>query len=274
MQSQRVIKLSRHFKFLPIFSVEYYNETIIKKNITPRIYLACKGRRRTAESEEAVRRQGGGSGGSSQSLHRAATFTMFNFLLLVSVCLSSTTHACSSRSTPKPRPLQPTERPNITFHTTPCPNVYAKWYCLNDATCFAIEIGESVLYNCECTDGFMGQRCEFKNLDGSYTTARRQVMLESASIASGVSVAVLLVFIICTTFYVRSKRQRKLKLNAADVSMVDGNWTDAEKRPFSYRPKHTIITIPLKTVITEQSTRSSGDSRRSDESSRQEPLIV
>ncbi|KAF0770472.1 protein spitz-like isoform X3 [Aphis craccivora] len=57
--------------------------------------------------------------------------------------------ACSSRSTPKPRPLQPTERPNITFHTTPCPNVYAKWYCLNDATCFAIEIGESVLYNCE-----------------------------------------------------------------------------------------------------------------------------
>jgi hypothetical protein len=43
-------------------------------------------------------------------------------------------------------------------------------------------------------------------------------MLESASIASGVSVAVLLVFIICTTFYVRSKRQRKLKLNAADVS--------------------------------------------------------
>ncbi|KAF0770473.1 protein spitz-like isoform X3 [Aphis craccivora] len=104
--------------------------------------------------------------------------------------------------------------------------------------------------------------------------ARRQVMLESASIASGVSVAVLLVFIICTTFYVRSKRQRKLKLNAADVSMVDGNWTDAEKRPFSYRPKHTIITIPLKTVITEQSTRSSGDGRHPDESSRQEPLIV
>jgi len=50
------------------------------------------------------------------------------------------------------------------------------------------------------------------------TAARRQVMLESASIASGVSVAVVLVFIICTTFYVRSKRQRKLKLNAADVS--------------------------------------------------------
>lgn len=32
--------------------------------------------------------------------------------------------------------------------------------------------------------------------------------------------------------------------------MVDGNWSDAERRPFSYRPKHTIVTIPLKTVIT------------------------
>jgi len=230
------------------------------------------GRRRSAESEEAVRRQGG-CGGSSQSLHRTATFTMFNFLLLVSVCLSSTTHACSSRSTPKPRPLQPTARPNVTFHTYPCPPVYAKWYCLNDATCFAIKIGESLLYNCECTDGFMGQRCEFKNLDGSYTTARRQVMLESASIASGVSVAVLLVFIICTTFYIRSKRQRKLKLNSTDISMVDGNWADTERRPFSYRPKHTVVTIPLKTLITEQSTRSV-DGRHSEENSRQEPLIV
>ncbi|VVC25412.1 EGF-like, conserved site,EGF-like domain [Cinara cedri] len=218
------------------------------------------GRRRTAESDESVRRQGGGGGGggrSSQSLHRAATFTMFNFLLLVSVCLSSTTHACSSRSTPKPRPLQPTVRPNVTFHTYPCPSVYAKWYCLNDATCFAIKIGESLLYNCECTDGFMGQRCEFKNLDGSYTTARRQVMLESASIASGVTVAVLLVFIICTTVYIRSKRANKS--NTTDISMVDGNWTEAERRPFSFRPKmHTIVTIiPLKTVITVSTRRTS-----------------
>lgn len=71
---------------------------------------------------------------------------LFRFLIICFVCV---TDACSSRSTPKPRPLQPTERPNITFHTTPCPTVYARWYCLNDATCFAIEIGESVLYNCE-----------------------------------------------------------------------------------------------------------------------------
>ncbi|XP_050536850.1 pro-neuregulin-3, membrane-bound isoform-like isoform X1 [Daktulosphaira vitifoliae] len=236
------------------------------------LFLARHSGRRRIESEGTVlvRRQGGG-GGSSQSLHRAATFTMLNFLLLVSVCLSSTTHACSSRSTPKPRPLQPTARPNVTFHTYPCPPVYATWYCLNDATCFAIKIGESLLYNCECPDGYMGQRCEYKNLDGSYTTTRRQVMLESASIASGVSVAVLLVFIICTTFYIRSKRQRKLKMNATDISMVDGTWGDMERRPFAYRPKHTIVTIPLKTVITESVTRPVDGPEGS---SRQEPLIV
>ncbi|XP_050536854.1 uncharacterized protein LOC126903015 isoform X5 [Daktulosphaira vitifoliae] len=125
--------------------------------------------------------------------------------------------------------------------------------------------------NHTCPDGYMGQRCEYKNLDGSYTTTRRQVMLESASIASGVSVAVLLVFIICTTFYIRSKRQRKLKMNATDISMVDGTWGDMERRPFAYRPKHTIVTIPLKTVITESVTRPVDGPEGS---SRQEPLIV
>ena len=59
------------------------------------------------------------------------------------------TEACSSRSTPKPRPPSPTARPNITFHTYACPPAYAKWYCLNGATCFTVKIGESLLYNCE-----------------------------------------------------------------------------------------------------------------------------
>lgn len=64
--------------------------------------------------------------------------------------------------------LEPTQRPNVTFRTYPCPEAYAKWYCLNGAQCFSVKIGESVLYNCECADGYMGQRCEFKDLDGTY----------------------------------------------------------------------------------------------------------
>ncbi len=54
------------------------------------------------------------------------------------------------------------------FQTYACPPAYAAWYCLNGATCFTVKIAESILYNCECADGFMGQRCEFKDLDGSY----------------------------------------------------------------------------------------------------------
>ena len=45
---------------------------------------------------------------------------------------------------------------------------FSSSYCLNGATCFTVKIADSILYNCECADGFMGQRCEFKDLDGSY----------------------------------------------------------------------------------------------------------
>ena len=31
-----------------------------------------------------------------------------------------------------------------------------------------MKIADSILYNCECADGYMGQRCEFKDLDGTY----------------------------------------------------------------------------------------------------------
>ncbi|KAG8191883.1 hypothetical protein JTE90_019818 [Oedothorax gibbosus] len=89
------------------------------------------------------------------------------FILYITSCFTITA-CCSSRSTPKPRPTIATARPNVTFETYACPEAYAKWYCLNGATCFAIKIRDSILYNCECADGYMGQRCEFKDLDGSY----------------------------------------------------------------------------------------------------------
>ncbi|EEC03208.1 protein spitz, putative, partial [Ixodes scapularis] len=108
---------------------------------------------------------------------------------------------CSSRSTPKPRAPQSTVRPNITFQTYTCPEAYAKWYCLNGATCFAIKIGESILYNCECADGYMGQRCEFKDLDGTYLPTRQRVLIEKAGLAGGVTLAVLLVFLIVVFVY-------------------------------------------------------------------------
>ncbi|XP_063217195.1 uncharacterized protein LOC134527985 [Bacillus rossius redtenbacheri] len=150
-------------------------------------------------------------------------------LLVVSTVLSIA-EACSSRSTPKPRPPPPTARPNVTFHTYACPPKYAEWYCLNGATCFTVKIGESLLYNCECVDGYMGQRCEFKDLEGSYVPSRQRVMLETASIAGGATIAVVLVVIVFIAIYIHFQRKQK----EARTSAVDGNIHDLEEiRPFS-----------------------------------------
>ncbi|KAB0792225.1 hypothetical protein PPYR_14184 [Photinus pyralis] len=140
-------------------------------------------------------------------------------VLLVSTLLSIA-EACSSRTTPKPRPPAPTARPNITFHTYECPPAYAAWYCLNGATCFTVKIGDSLVYNCECTEGYMGPRCEYKDLDGSYMPSQRGFMLETASIAGGAAIAVLLVVILCVVIYVNYWRRNKSTRTSADC--IDG----------------------------------------------------
>ena len=146
------------------------------------------------------------------------------------------TDACSSRiiSRPKPRTTPaPTSspRPNITFHTYKCPEAYATWYCLNGATCFAVKIGMEVLYNCECKDGYIGPRCDYKDLDGSYlgkfqwqkwsiskklnvnffssTAGRSRVMLETASIAGGAVACMLFVFIFGIFIYLKKQSKKR-----------------------------------------------------------------
>ncbi|XP_049818704.1 protein spitz isoform X2 [Aethina tumida] len=142
------------------------------------------------------------------------------FLVLVIISsLTSIVDACSSRTTPKPRPPVPTVRPNITFHTYECPPNYAAWYCLNDAKCFTVKIGNTLLYNCECAEGYMGQRCEYKDLDGSYLPSQRKFMLETASIAGGATIAVFLVVILCVVVWLHIKRHAKSKRSS---DCVDG----------------------------------------------------
>ncbi|GIY66511.1 protein spitz [Caerostris extrusa] len=108
---------------------------------------------------------------------------------------------------------QPTMRPNITFQTYACSEAYAKWYCLNGATCFSVKIGESILYNCECADGFVGQRCEFKDLEGSYLASRQQVMIETASIAGGVTLLIIILVVVLVAVYVHFKKRRKEQMH-------------------------------------------------------------
>jgi keren protein len=160
-------------------------------------------------------------------------------LVLVVSTVLSIAEACSTRSTPKqPRPPVPTARPNITFHTFPCPPAYNTWYCLNGATCFTVKIADSLLYNCECAEGFIGQRCEFKDLDGSYMPSKQRNMFQTASIAGGATIAVFLVVIVCVAVYIHLQRKQK----ETRASCVDGNSQDPERerRPFS-RP----LAIPM-----------------------------
>lgn len=150
---------------------------------------------------------------------------IFISCLLIIMNSTPTTWACSSRSLPKPRPINvptttrapitttvrsttttittTTARPNITFPTFKCPANYDAWYCLNDATCFTVKIGDSIMYNCECATGFMGPRCEYKELDGSYQPKRPRPILEKASIASGATCILLFLLFVCLTLYLR-----------------------------------------------------------------------
>lgn len=111
---------------------------------------------------------------------------LYHFLVLVLLTVAQCADGCSSRSTPKPRPPSHSAmaRPNITFQTYACPPAYAAWYCLNGATCFTVKIADSILYNCECADGYMGQRCEFKDLDGTYLPTRERLLMGMGLVGS------------------------------------------------------------------------------------------
>lgn len=119
----------------------------------------------------------------------------------------------------------------------------------------------------------MGPRCEYKDLDGSYlrkslinthtlnaqsnliyfrhTASRPRVMLETASIASGATLALVLVLILCIFFYVRWHQQQKHdRLARSDTAngmdTVDGphsvRCVNSERRPFG---PHHLTSIPM-----------------------------
>lgn len=169
--------------------------------------------------------------------------------------------ACASRtSLPKPQPvttiapISTTPRPNITFPILNCPPPYAAWYCLNDATCFKVEIHNEVLYNCECANGFMGPRCEYKEVDGSYLPTRQRAMLETASIASGATLAFIFMLILCFSLYIRHDKQQKTNASETPVMAhdnggmdeVDGITKIPEMRPFG--PHHYQV-LPLSSAF-------------------------
>lgn len=127
--------------------------------------------------------------------------------------------ACSSSMSKRParpaRPVRPPPPPppqprlNVTFPTFECEPDYSEYYCLNGGVCFTVVISDSSIYNCECRPGFVGPRCEFKDLDHSYALTSRQLMMETASIAGGATVAVFLAILVCFGAWVRLQRRGK-----------------------------------------------------------------
>lgn len=83
----------------------------------------------------------------------------------------------------------------------------------------------------------MGQRCEFKDLDGSYLPAREKVLLETASIAGGATVACVLVFVVLFAVYVFMQKDKDKRCRDLD----DGR--DNDRQPFSgyQNPRPEII---------------------------------
>jgi len=198
---------------------------------------------------------------------------------LVLVILLVPTDACSSRSTPKPRPPSPTMRPNITFQTYACPPAYAAWYCLNGATCFTVKIGISILYNCECADGFMGQRCEFKDLDGTYLSSSEKLRMEASqaigSANSTVIVGVLIIIVgtIAAAAVFTSKRTRAKMRHVQQIrASGDGGEEDemgyaetpiADRRPSPPSPSQHLSPLHLPRASLPSSPSSSSTSSSS-----------
>lgn len=132
--------------------------------------------------------------GTTTTTTITSTTTTSTSTLATTSAITTTTAATTTTTT---------LRPNITFPTFKCSADYHKWYCLNEATCFAVKIGGSIMHNCECAIGFMGPRCEYKELDGSYQPKLPRPILEQASIASGITCILLILLFICLVLYLR-----------------------------------------------------------------------
>lgn len=111
----------------------------------------------------------------------------------------------SSSSSSSDQRQQPPQQPNKDqlMRMGKCSLLFEENYCLNGGKCYNFTIANSTMPTCECADGFMGERCESKYLDGTYLSMRKsKIHIETASIYYGaflalIAVLVLLYFLHC-----------------------------------------------------------------------------
>ncbi|XP_055632779.1 uncharacterized protein LOC129773215 [Toxorhynchites rutilus septentrionalis] len=78
-----------------------------------------------------------------------------------------------------------------------CSQLFEENYCLNGGKCYNFTIANSTMPTCECADGFMGERCESKYLDGTYLSMRKsKIHIETASICYGAFLALIVVLLL------------------------------------------------------------------------------
>ncbi|XP_035796015.1 protein gurken-like [Anopheles albimanus] len=75
-----------------------------------------------------------------------------------------------------------------------CSQLFEDNYCLNGGQCYNFTIANSTMPTCECADGFMGERCESKYLDGTYLSMRKpKIQIETAGMYYGAFLAMMIV---------------------------------------------------------------------------------
>ncbi|KFB38124.1 AGAP012663-PA-like protein [Anopheles sinensis] len=103
-----------------------------------------------------------------------------------------------------------------------------------------------------CADGYMGPRCEYKDLDGSYLPTRPRIMLETASIASGAIGSLVLIMIGWCCWCVRRHQRHKRLEKENGVDTVDAPGvlhvvhSQQVIRPFG---AHHLKTIPMSEAL-------------------------
>uniref|UniRef100_A0A182Q0E8 EGF-like domain-containing protein n=1 Tax=Anopheles farauti TaxID=69004 RepID=A0A182Q0E8_9DIPT len=86
------------------------------------------------------------------------------------------------------------EKDQLLMRMGKCTQLFEENYCLNGGKCYNFTIANSTMPTCECADGFMGERCESKYLDGTYLSMRKpKIHIETASMYYGAFLAMMVV---------------------------------------------------------------------------------
>uniref|UniRef100_A0A4Y0BKT2 EGF-like domain-containing protein n=1 Tax=Anopheles funestus TaxID=62324 RepID=A0A4Y0BKT2_ANOFN len=86
------------------------------------------------------------------------------------------------------------EKDQLLMRMGKCSQLFEENYCLNGGKCYNFTIANSTMPTCECADGFMGERCESKYLDGTYLSMRKpKIHIETASMYYGAFLAMMVV---------------------------------------------------------------------------------